>query len=208
MTELAEVLKVSTEAVRQHLVVLEKEGWVSRKRKREGTVGRPPIGFYLTSAGDHLFPKHYDDLAAELVEAVSLNLGKETVRRLLTALTDKRVQRWLPHLQGKSLRERVEALKGIYLDEDPYMSVEEDGQTLRLVERNCPFLNVAHEHPALCSVTVSSLTRLLGFRVVREKKFQDGDGRCVFRILLDEPIDPDAFQFEFEGAPDHPSDSG
>lgn len=199
MGSLAEVLDISTEAVRQHLVVLEKEGWVHRQRKPSDGVGRPPVGFYLTAAGEHLFPKHYDDLAAELVETIALDLGEDAVRRILSALTDKRVQRWMPRLQGKSLRERMEALTDIYLADDPFMTVDADGKSLRLVEQNCPFLNVAHEHPVLCSVTVCSLTRLLGYRVVREQTFQDGDGRCVFRVLLDEPIDPETFTFEFEG---------
>jgi predicted ArsR family transcriptional regulator len=57
-------------------------------------------------------------------------------------------------------------------------------------ERNCPFLNVARAHPAICSVSVNTLERLLGFRVIREQRFQAGDGRCVFRVQLDQPRSP------------------
>ena len=78
------------------------------------------------------------------------------------------------------------------------MDVDNTDGELRLIERNCPFLNVASRRPALCSVTVSTLSRLLGYRVVREKRFQDGDGRCVFRVQLDDPIEVDDFQFAFE----------
>jgi hypothetical protein len=38
----------------------------------------------------------------------------------------------------------------------------------------------------------------LGYRVRREKRFQDGDGRCVFHVLLDQPIDREHFRFELE----------
>ena len=58
----------------------------------------------------------------------------------------------------------------------------------RVIERNCPYLNAAMKRPALCSVTVNSLTRLLGVRVDREERFQNGDGRCVFRVYADEPV--------------------
>jgi predicted ArsR family transcriptional regulator len=67
-----------------------------------------------------------------------------------------------------------------------------------LVEKNCPFLNVATRRPALCSVTVSTLSRLLGQTVTREKRFQNGDGRCVFRVHLDQPLNPETFRFAFE----------
>jgi predicted ArsR family transcriptional regulator len=110
------------------------------------------------------------------------------------------VRQWVPHLQDKSLLERLEALKGIYLEDDAYMDVDKDETSgeLRLVERNCPFLNVASRRPALCSVTVSTLSRLLGHTVTREKRFQDGDGRCVFRVHLDQPVNADIFRFAFE----------
>jgi predicted ArsR family transcriptional regulator len=89
-------------------------------------------------------------------------------------------------------------LKGLYLDDDPFMDVEHGPDGIRLIERNCPFLNVAVAHPALCSISVSMLTRLLGVRVVREERFQAGDRRCVFRILPDVPVKLDLFQFEPE----------
>lgn len=198
--DLADALGLSSEAIRQHLLVLKGDGWVHQKKARSDTpkVGRPVTQFYLTPAGDHLFPKHYDALAVELLETVSQNLGRESLRHILEALTEARVTQWAPQLRDKPLRERLEALKGIYLGEDPYMEIVDDGTTLRLVERNCPFLNVAQKQPALCSVTLSTLTRLLGVRVTREQTFQQGDGRCVFRLHLDAPIDTDAFAFAFE----------
>ena len=78
------------------------------------------------------------------------------------------------------------------------MDAEEVSGGFRLVEHNCPFLNVALERPVVCSVTVSLLSRLLGFEVVREEKFQAGDGRCAFRVLTDRPRPPDAPPFRRE----------
>ena len=136
----------------------------------------------------------------ELIDTLAAALGPEALRQVLASLTDENVRQWAPHLQDKSLLERLEALKGIYLEDDAYMEVDKDEASgeLRLVERNCPFLNVASRRPALCSVTVSTLSRLLGHTVTREKRFQDGDGRCVFRVHLDQPVNADAFRFAFE----------
>lgn len=200
--ELAEELQVSYEASRQQVGQLHREGWLTKRIERgpgRSRVGRPEARYHLTEAGDHLFPKQYDGLAVALIDSLSARFGTEGLLTVLTELADSRVREWAPRLEGLDLQERLEALQGIYLDEDPFVSVEraEDGG-LRLVERNCPFLNVALERPALCSLTVSVLTRLLGCRVVREKRFQAGDSCCAFRVQEDRPVDPEAFRFELE----------
>lgn len=200
--DMAQHLNVSYEAVRQQLRQLEAADLVisHKKRAENGRVGRPTSVYALSPAGDHLFPKAYDELAVALIDTLAAALGPEALRQVLTSFTDENVRQWAPHLYDKSLLERLEALKGIYLEDDAYMEVDQDeaGGELRLVERNCPFLNVATRRPALCSVTVSTLSRLLGHKVSREKRFQDGDGRCVFRVHLDQPVNPKAFRFAFE----------
>lgn len=125
----------------------------------------------------------------------------EMRKAILADLTDARVREWAPRLEGLGLERRLRALRGIYVDGDPFVTVERDEDGLRLVERNCPFLNVASRRPALCSLTVSVLTRLLGHRVVREERFQAGDGCCAFRVLEDRPVDPETYRFELEPAP-------
>lgn len=199
---IAERLNVSYEAVRQQLRQLEAAQLViaHKKRLQGQRAGRPTRLYTLSAAGDHLFPKAYDELAVALIDTLGTALGPEALRQVLAAFTDENVRQWAPHLQDKSLLERLEALKGIYLEDDAHMEVdqEEASGELRLVERNCPFLNVATRRPALCSVTVSTLSRLLGHVVTREKRFQNGDGRCVFRVHLDQPFNSDAFRFAFE----------
>lgn len=203
IAELADELRVSYEAVRQQVAQLRRERWIDKRsehRPKRGA-GRPKALYRLTAAGDHLFPKHYDLLSIELIDALIERFGLEGLRRVLKDLTDSRVGEWAPRLAGLSLEEKIHALTGIYLAEDPFMAAEtgDDGE-LRLIEHNCPFLNVAEKRPALCSLTVSTLTRLLGYRVVREERFQWGDGRCVFRLQRHRPVSPDDPGFHFEDA--------
>lgn len=199
--EVAAHMRITREGARQQLQQLEKEGWIARgARPRTEHAGRPAVAFQVTPAGDHLFPKNYDALSLSLVDAVAEKLGPEALDKLLAALTDQQVKQWEPKLAGKSLPERIKALKGIYDVDDAFTSVKKDARGYVLVERNCPFLNVALKRPRLCSVTVSTLTRLLGVRVVREERFQDGDRRCVFRVLEDEPVDTRNFRFALEPA--------
>jgi predicted ArsR family transcriptional regulator len=201
--EIASQLGVTFEAIRQQILLLEREGWVQSQYTLRGKpkVGRPTRHYALTPAGDHLFPKHYDLLAGEVVKTLAAELGIKALRKILASLTEARVREWAPKLEGKTLEERIKALKGLYFSEDPFTSVESGPKGISLIERNCPFLNVALEHPALCSVTLSTLTRLLGFRVIRTERFQSGHGRCVFKVLTDRPVDPRRFRFEFEPEP-------
>jgi predicted ArsR family transcriptional regulator len=200
IAQLAERLAMSGEAVRQQLVQLQREGWIEALHDRAAGrhSGRPAARYRLTQAGDHVFPKHYDALTVAVLDAVSSELGPEALDRILASLTDARARVWEQRLAGKSVRERVEALRGVYEGEDPFMEAEEVSGGFRLIEHNCPFLNVALERPALCSLTVSLLSRLLGFEVVREERFQSGDGRCSFRVLMDKPRAPDAPPFQRE----------
>lgn len=202
--ELADELQVSYEAVRQQITQLHREGWLHKRVERGGgrrRVGRPQGRYRLTAAGDHLFPKHYDLLSVELLDAISACMGDTGLRQVLGVLAEARVAEWRPRLQGLDLEARVDLLRGIYLEDDPFATVERtEGGALRLVERNCPFLNVAAERPAVCSLTVTVLSRLLGRQVVREERFQDGDDRCAFRILEMPCADAGPFQFENEVA--------
>jgi len=188
--ELAAHLHVTYEAVRQQLGELTRSGWVMAEpaaaapgRKRGPAARR----YRLSAAAEHLFPKRYDALSVELMHSALEQFGGAGVVALLARMTEARVARWAPQLKGRGVREKLQALTALYGDADAWMEVEWRAGAPALIERNCPFLNVATAHPAVCSVSVNTLSRLLGCRVVREQRFQAGHGRCVFRVRLEEP---------------------
>ncbi len=195
IAQLAERLSISGEAVRQQLLQLQREGWVEAIHPRENgapKAGRPAASYRLTSAGDHLFPKGYDGLAVALLDAVSGALGDAALDSVLSRITEELVHEWEPRMQGLNLEQRIEMLKALYIADDPFIHSERANSDFKIIERNCPYLNVAQRRPRVCSVTVSMLGRLLGVEVEREERFQKGDGRCVFRVHPDRPIPSDA----------------
>jgi len=199
MAEIAAQMNVSYEAVRQQINQLVARKLVERRDcPNPAGIGRPLRYYSLAPAGEHQFPKNYDDLAVELIDAIGGTLDTDALRRVLGALADDQVARWEPQLAGKDLAARLDALRGVYIENDPFTSVSQDENGLALVERNCPFLNVASKRPALCSLTVVVLSRLLGYRVTRTRRFQAGDGRCVFHVHVDQPLQSDEFRFESE----------
>lgn len=182
ISELAGVLHLTGEAVRQQLLQLQREGWITNdvpKGDRHRT-GRPASVFKLTPVGDHLFPKSYDELAASLLEFAS---DEDPLGRV----ADARVKSIEPSLRDLPLPAKVDALKNLYKADDAYMSVETTRDGYRLIERNCPYYNVAMANDSICSVSVDVLSRVLGVRVEREETFQGGHGRCAFRIYPNQP---------------------
>ncbi|HYC88793.1 MAG TPA: DNA-binding protein [Thermoanaerobaculia bacterium] len=199
IAQLSPSLGLTGEAVRQQLLQLQREGWIEAVVDRgtvRGRTGRPSTVYRLTDAGEHLFPKDYDALSIAVIDAVADELGMDATVRVLARVSNDRVDALAPRVEGRTLEERLEILRGWYAAGDPYMTHEREGDDYRLIERNCPFYNTAMNRPALCSVSVSALTRLLGVRVRREEKFQNGDGRCVFRVYANEPVTD--WQFELE----------
>ena len=199
IAQLAEALDLTGEAVRQQLLQLQREGWIKPKVMRSperGRTGRPATSYVLTAAGDHLFPKHYDALNVAMVDAVVEELGEDALKKVLAHVAAEKVSQTEPSMRGLPLETRMHQLKDWYLDGDPYMDVEEVPDGFRLIERNCPFINTAMQRPSLCSISVNAMSNLLGVRVIREEKFQNGDGRCVFRVYKNEPLQSTEFKLE------------
>lgn len=194
------MLQLTGEAVRQQLLQLQRDGWIEARvdRASAGRTGRPATAYSLTAAGDHLFPKQYDALNVAMIDAISDELGPQAAERVLAHVANEKANVVGPMLRELTLDQRIDALKNWYLQDDPYMETEKTEDGYRLIERNCPFYNTAMRRPNLCSVSVHALTRVLGVRVFREEKFQDGDARCVFRVLANEPVDGDKLEFALE----------
>lgn len=201
IARLAGELNLTGEAVRQQLLQLQREGWIEPKIAHaadRARTGRPATSYVLTAAGDHLFPKHYDALNVAMLDAIEQELGEDATKRVLRRVAEEKVALSEASLRDLPLPQKMDALKNWYLPEDPFMDLEETADGYRLIERNCPFINTAMRRPSLCSVSVGALTRLLGVRVAREEKFQNGDGRCVFRVFAREPVDATTWQFQLE----------
>ncbi len=220
--DVARQFRIGHEGARKQLALMESYGWVTRDgaaataaaggsgsgaagspgtgaaAASEGVTGkgRPKAAYRVAAAGEHLLPKAYDRLSIALFSSLAEQGGADTLRKVLASLADKQVEAWKPALAGLPAKDKLAALRSLYQEDDPFMSVEEQDGDLVLVERNCPFLSVALAHPALCSLSVMTLERLLGRPVTREERFQAGHGRCVFRIRGEGPPPKPGFRLE------------
>ena len=183
INRIAEVLGISHEAARKQVVDLQRNGWIASdcgpEEAREAVPGRPPVRYCLTMAADQFFPKQYPELGIALLDSLA---AEDMLIPALASITDQRVAAHEPGVRARPLKQRMNALRSLYRDGDPHTEVKRRGADYVLIERNCPYLDVAMERPEICSTTVSALRRLTGCEVVRERRFQDGDGRCEFHV--------------------------
>src|SRR5512133_271412 len=109
---MADHIGISYQGARKHVAQLVRDGLVQGAAVRgAGTTGRPTVIYTLTHAGEHLFPKAYDQLAAGMIETVGGLLGDDVLMHVLGAITDARVARFEPELRGLSLEARLHRLK-------------------------------------------------------------------------------------------------
>lgn len=196
LSDLARELGVTYEAVRQVVEKMESKGFLERARRPNSSGrGRPAWSWTLTVRGEHLFPKKYDELSDALLTAVGTASPLNGHYSLLKELADVKTAALTGGASGRSFDDRLEALRNIYGEDDAYLTITKSDAGTTITEHNCPFLNVALAHPALCSVTTNVMGRVLERQVERIETFQGGDGRCVFRVLEQKP----EAQFVLEG---------
>lgn len=205
LRRIAEVAGVSHEAARKQVADLRRNGWVDsdcppdEAERRETIPGRPPVRYCLTAAGDDFFPKQYPELGITFLDAIAAE-GDDALISVLTRITDERVAELEPRVAAVPLKRKMNVLRSIYETGDPFTDVQRRGEDYVLIERNCPYLDVVLERPDICSTTVSTLRRLTGCHVVRERRFQDGDGRCEFHVRSGE-ASPERKAVRFEREP-------
>ena len=157
-----------------------------------GEPGRPPGRYKLTLEGEGLF-QQTGALALAFADAIREEMGDDALEQILARVTDARVLGLQSNHPELPLESKVASLRSIYGANDAFVEVEKVSDGYRLIERNCPFLDVAMARPLLCSSTVTTLKRLLGREVIREERFQDGHGCCAFRIYEESPSTSPAF---------------
>jgi predicted ArsR family transcriptional regulator len=190
-TSLGAQLGVSVVAVRRHLEALERVGLVSQGA-RSGGRGRPAHVYQLTQAGHEQFPRNYDQLVGQLLEAAAAEFGADAVLRLFAhrqRLLAARLGERLP--AGATLAEVAACLARIQ-DDGGYMAevVPQDGGFV-LREHNCAIPAVAATHPVACRAELALLRDLAGpgVQVERVAHMRQGDHVCAYLLRAAGPTD-------------------
>jgi predicted ArsR family transcriptional regulator len=185
-SRMAKKLRVTTMAVRQHLAVLQGEGFVDFTDERR-TVGRPPRVWQLTSKAYDRFPDCHAELAVGMLEAIRSAFGDEGLERLTEERTRQQAGSYSTRMPEPDapLEERVASLARLRREEG-YMAEWARGRdgALELVQNHCSIAKAAQFCSKLCAGELSLFRTVLGddVSVERVEHLLRGDRRCAFRI--------------------------
>jgi predicted ArsR family transcriptional regulator len=183
--DLAQALGLTDNAVRAHLAALERDGLARIQGERRGG-GKPAYLYGLTPEGEALFPKAYEPVLRELLEALDARLAPAEVEALLRA-AGRGLAVGMPRAAGGDVRARLEAavevLNGLGgMAELVEGDDDDEGEARRgyvIRSAGCPLAAVTPGHPEACKLAETLLTEVAGVPV-RECCDRGTPPRCCF----------------------------
>jgi len=174
--ELARALDLTDNAVRAHLMVLERDGLVRQRGSRRGS-SKPAYIYSLTPAAEELFPKAYAPVLRQLLETLNERLTAGEVEALMQATAHRLAAQW--SIPPGTVRARLERAVEILNELGGLAELEQHDGTYVIQGHSCPLAAVVPGHSEVCRLTASLLTDLVGLPV-QEHCDRSEKGCCCF----------------------------
>jgi len=181
VNDLVDELDLTDNAIRAHLLSLERDSLVVQKGMIKG-FRKPHFVYGLTENGRQLFPRSYDSLLSQLLTTLKDRFTSEGFRDLLTDV-GQRIGVQKPTHEDIHERAKLAAVELYDFGGSPTVS-EIDG-VLSISSDNCPFAEVVSEHPETCKIIESMVAEIVR-APVEEKCIRNGSPKCSFVIRQSE----------------------
>jgi DeoR family suf operon transcriptional repressor len=172
-------------SVNQHLIALERDGYVQKAASRK-TGGRPQHVYVLSENGTNLFPKQYSWFSKMLIDTLRQQVGEQQVSQFMYDLGIKLSAGLIPRLVGKNRKERIDEVVKI-MNETGFVArvVPAAGaEKLPRVEcKNCVYHDLSKDYPEVCRFDIGFLAGLMGAEVEHQSCMQRGGDSCRFRFI-------------------------
>lgn len=174
-------LKVTHNAVRQHLTALIAKRYVERIESL-ATGGRPQSRYAITASGRELFPRNYDAIAGALLSSVGARLGETAVGEMLEELGRSVAASQAPLAPAPGEEGMARALAE-RLDSLGYEALPaRNGGEWQVEAFNCVFHALARQNPQVCKFDIAFLEAVSGEKVQQAACMLRGDHVCRFRV--------------------------
>lgn len=177
--ELAQRLGLTDNAVRAHLLSLERDGLVRQSGVQRG-FRKPHFAYELTPEAELLFPKAYDAMLNGLIAALKGRLPPETLEEVLREVGCSLAADQAPG-DGGGLRERVERAAKVLKALGGSPLVEGEGRSLLIQSGSCPMAAAVAEHPEVCGLAEGLVAEIVG-APVSERCDRSGLPKCCFEV--------------------------
>jgi predicted ArsR family transcriptional regulator len=182
--ELAGELRVSDNAIRPHLVALERDGLVQQRGARS-TGGKPATVYQVVTEAEQLFTRAYVPVLTQLVGVLAEQMKPAALEKLLREV-GKRLAAARGPVSG-DLRTRAETAAAVLTDLGGIVDVEEKNGSLHLQGFSCPLADAVRAYPGTCRAVETLVAQVVG-RSVREHCDRGERPRCCFEVLAERPV--------------------
>lgn len=179
VNDLASELGLTDNAVRAHLLALERDGLVTQQGMVKG-FRKPHYAYGLSDNARDLFPRPYGILFNRLLTSVKGALSKSGfITRLKEVGQAIGVEKSadLPGDRAERINSALSAIESLGGSAEVF---DDSGQTM-IRSSGCPFAEAVEEHPEVCKVTESMLAEILG-EEVEETCDRSAAPKCRFVI--------------------------
>jgi predicted ArsR family transcriptional regulator len=200
--DLAREFGLSTNAVRQQFILLERDGLVTGYSVRRGKT-KPIVEYKLTPAAEKFFPQLYDRMLNAVLREVRSTGGDEAVEAIFTSMGRRQSERLKARIGDRPAAERVIALTDLLHECGVEVEAEATSAGFRISEHNCPFSMTVAEHPEVCGVIHSVMREVVAPQVQQTDSLASGGGECRFEITAGSDAPPG-----ITGLGEHEADRG
>jgi predicted ArsR family transcriptional regulator len=180
VNELAEELGLTDNAVRAHLLSLERDGLVRQAGVQRGT-RKPHFAYELTAEAEDLFPKAYDVVLNQFISVLKDRLSSGTLDEVLREVGDSVAASTLSAERGGSLESRVEKAAHVLESLGGSARVEKEGKQFVIRSGSCPLAAAVINHPEVCRLAEALVEKIVG-APVQEKCNREVSPQCRFEI--------------------------
>jgi predicted ArsR family transcriptional regulator len=183
--QLADHLRLTAMAVRQHLYALQAEKFVTVE-ERAVPIGRPAKHWQLTREADRLFPDAYAELSVSLIGALGDAFGAEGLNRVLESRCARQLTAYASRIAPSApLKQKLRQLARVRTEEG-YMAEVKAGEngSFLFVENHCPICVAATHCQGFCAAELDLFRKVLGpgVGIQREEHIVSGARRCAYSV--------------------------
>lgn len=182
--EAVEEMDLAKTTLREHLLQLERDGYIERTYERSGP-GRPSLQYRLSNKGNSLYPSYESDLMRKFLQYLNSSDREELIEDFFEKFWEERYEKAQQQMDesGSELKEKLEGLMDMLEKEGfmPEFSVDEESE-IKVKECNCPFREVIKETRLPCKLEAMFYSRLFEGNVERTSYIAEGDHSCTYHI--------------------------
>ncbi|MEO6970592.1 MAG: ArsR family transcriptional regulator [Chthoniobacterales bacterium] len=180
VNELAADLRLTDNAVRAHLLTLERDGLIHQSGTQPG-FRKPHVTYALTPEAEQIFPKSYGVLLDLILIVISRQLSPKELRAAMREVGKRIADNHLVEIKGKSRKQRIETALRILKDLGGAASFEESEGKRFIRGNGCPLAAATSRHPEACLIAESLLSQIIG-APVKERCAHGSAPSCRFEI--------------------------